>query len=407
MSNPGQLAAIEYEAESVFGEDVTTFATLRVPVINPVDPSAIVHSKIDSQRTQQYLQGGSQWIPTTKGGSFKTKMYLAGHGSTMVGSPALAAYETLLGFVTGNVAFSAAASTTLTGGTASVPVTTASGTFSAGGFCRIGARADARGGGQFYGITTHITTSLTLLNAMINAPTNGDVLYPVTQLYHSELPTSAGVTGLRFRFLTANLGYECHGCYPMSYTIAGLNPGEVPTIEVTWGVSWWRYTTATFPSSVATNAFNPGPIAAGSLHVQDVGTVTRNARTFRNFAIDVSLGIVPLPGPGGVDQFQSNVGARRTPSTFKASWVEDADTATTSPVLPGYGTGTTSKVVCWTGSTADGSALGFLMRSVCISNIPIQMIDTQLNRLKIDGYAYTGAVTTNDLTLTSFLIGLA
>jgi hypothetical protein len=196
----------------------------------------------------------------------------------------------------------------------------------------------------------------------------------------------------------------------MLATISGLGLGGLPQIEITWGVSWWRYSTATFPSAVSSsNAnYNPAPVnATGLLHVQDVGTVTRNARTFRDFTIDYKLGIEPLMGPGGVNANQVVVGARRTVDQIGVSWVEDADANTTSPVLPGYGTGTTSKVVCFTASTTAGSAVGILLRSVCITNIPLQMIDQNLNRLKISGMAYTGATTTNDLTLSAFVLGLA
>jgi hypothetical protein len=410
VSHPGALGSICYEQESTFGEDVDTATTHRVATIGPVDTSGLSHAKVDSMRTVQYRNAGTQWIRMADSGSFKTDIYLAGHGSTTAGSPTADAYETLLGFVFGNAALSASASTTLTGGTASVPTTTASGTFSAGGVAFIGAAGDGRGNGQMYGITTHVTTTLTLLNALAASPTNGDVLYPAMQLYPSESPTTTSITGLRFLINTANLAYMCHGCFPMSYSISGTGFGEVPRISVTWGVSWFETSTATFPSTVASsNAnYNPSPInSTGLLHVQDVGTVTRNARTHRNFALDVQIGIEPTMGPGGANAYQTIMGARRTVDKYKVSWTEDADAKTLTPVLEGYGTGTTSKVVAWTGSTAIGSRVGCLLRSVCISNIPVQRIDQNLNRLLIEGYGYTGATTTNDLTLSSFVWGMA
>ena len=205
MSNPGQLGSITYEAESGFAPDVTTFTTLRLPIIAPVDASGLVHNKLDSNRVVQYRNDGTAWILGTMGGSFKTKFYLPGHGSTTSGATSITALETLLGLVFGNAAVSSANGTTLTGGTATAPTTTASGTFSAGSLCFVGSLGDTRGGGQGYAISTHVTTTLTLLTALIGAPTNGDVLYSATTIYPSESPTSTTVTSLRFLLQTANL----------------------------------------------------------------------------------------------------------------------------------------------------------------------------------------------------------
>lgn len=402
MSNPGSLGSITYEAESSFGVDTTTFATLRLPIIGQVDASGLVHNKVDSARTVQYRNDGTAWILGTMGGSFKTKMYLAGHGSTTSGATTITALETLLGVVFGNAAVSASAGTTLTGGTASVPTTTASGTFSAGSLCFVGSQGDARGGAQGYAIATHVTTSLTLLTALIGAPTNGDVLYSATTIYPSESPTSTTVTSLRFLLQTANLQYECHGCFPTAVSISGLNPGELPTIEITWAVAWWRYSTATFPSVVATDTSNPGAVAGGTLQVNTVGTATNAPRTYRSFQIDYTLGMETLRGPGGVNQYQDIVGCRRTPDKIKVTWTEDADAATTSPVIPGYGTGTNKKHVMYTSSTGAGSRIAIYMPNVCPDTVAIQKVDSNLNRVTFTGMAYTGTTTTNDLTLSAF-----
>lgn len=419
MSNPSALSAIEYEAEGAgaFGEDVASFATHRLPIRGPVDASGLLHPKVDPERSQQTRQGGSPYVIMAQGGSFKTKLDLPGHGSTMVGSPTLDAIETIFGYVWGNVALSSAASTTLTGGTAAVPTTTASGTFSAGSMCRIGSVNDARGGGQFYGIATHVTTSLTLLNAMNAGATNGDVLYPVTCIYPAETVTSSAfapgvgagtVPGLRFRLLTGNLRYECHGCYPTSVSLTGLNVGERPTAEITWAVSWWRLTTGTFPSVVASNQYNPAPIAAGSLNVNTIGTTTINRRAARNFTVNYKLGIVPLPGPGGANIYQTVVGCRRTVDEIRVSWTEDADAATTTPVLEGYWLDGLPRHLEWSGSVTNGSAIGILMRSINICDArPVQKMDGGINRIMVTAEANTGATLTNDLTQTAFILGFS
>ncbi len=408
MSNPAALGSIEYEAESAWAEAVATFATHRIPLVAPVDCSGLTHAKVAPEAVQQRMQGGSQWILMTQGGSFKTKMDLAGHGATMVGSPTVDALETYLGIVFGNVAMSAAASsTTLSGGTATVPTTTASGTFSAGGLCRVGALGDGDGDGQMYAITTHVTTTLTLATGLRGAPVNGAVLYPVFQLYPPSSPTTATVTGTRFRLQTANTQYTCHGCWPMAVSISGLAPGGRPQIEVTWGVSRWGYSTGTFPSAVTSNRYNPAPVAAGSLHVNTVGTATRAEHVCRDFTLDYGLVCEPLKGPGGVGQYQDIVGAKRTSATIKVGFTLDAEAATTTPLLPGWGTGTTNRSMMYTCSTADASAVGVWLPNVRATTVPVQMADGAINRFRFDGEAHTTDTATNELTLAALVLGLA
>lgn len=407
MANPGALGAITYETEASFGVDTTTFSTLRLPITAPVDASGLVHNKIDSERVVQYRNDGTAWILGTMGGSFKTKFLLPGHGSSTSGSPTLSGLETLLGYVFGNVALSATASTTATAGTAASWTTAASGTFSAGSIMFGGSLADARGNGQAHVISTHSGTTMALLTASGGAPNNGDVVFPTAMIYPSEAPTSTTVTSLRMLLQTSNLMYECHGVYPTSVAISGLNAGELPTIEITWAVAWWRYSTSTFPSTVSTEAHNPGAVAAGSLFVNDVGTSTRATRTWRNFTVEYTLGMETLRGPGGVNAYQDIVGCRRTPDKIKVSWTEDADAATTTPVLPGYGTATTRKHMLYTSSTAAGSRLAMYFPNLAISNVAIQKVDQNLNRLTCEAMAYTGPTTTNDLTLSAFRMAFA
>ncbi len=409
MSNSSRLGAIEYMAESSFAETSTTFSTHRLPIIGEVDCSGLTWDKQDPQRTEQYLQGGSQHVLMGQGGSFRTKLDLCGHGVTTAGSPSLDAIETLFGYVFGNVALSASASQTLTGGTASVPTTSAASGFTAGSLCRVGALGDNAGNGQMYPIATQSSSNLNLLAALSGSPTNGDVLYPTATFYTFESPPANGINatvpGLRFRALTANLQYSMHGCFPTAMSLSGLNSAERPQAEITWQVARWAAVSATFPSAVTSNQYNPAPIAAGSLFVADVGTATRTTRTYRNFTVDFTLGMVPLMGPGGVGAYQTVVGCRRVPSSIKISWVEDADSVTASPVLQGYGTGTTSKHIMWTGSTTPGSAIGMYFPKVCFDNVPVQFNDGGINRMRISGMAYTGGTTTTDLTASAFRMG--
>lgn len=409
MSNASALGAICWEAESAWAEDVGTYATDRVAQLDSVDTSGLTWDVLAPNRVTQYRNDGTPYVKGVMGGTFRTKVYWTGHGSTMVGSPSIGAHENFIALAFGSAAdLSATSSTTLTGGTAAVPTTTASGTFDAGGLCRVGTLGDGDGDGQMYPITTHVTTSLTLRAALRGAPVNGAVLYPVVQLPVSESPTGGAITGTRFLLQTANLQYECHGCYPISAITTGLNPGEIPMLEITWGVSWWEYSTATFPTTQASVAlaFSPSPVAAGSLNVADVGTTTRTERTYRNLTLTHTLGVEPLMGPGGVNAYQKIIGARRIPDTIEIEWTEDADAATTTPVLPSFALGT-FKHVTLTASTADGSAFGFAMPKCCVTNIPTQKADGNINRLSIKLRAHTSTVTTNALTLSSIVYGMA
>ncbi len=406
MSNPSQLASIEYEAEASWGVDTTTFATHRIPVIGTVDCSGLTHAKVEADRVVQYRNDGTQDVLMTMGGSFTTKIDLAGHGATTAGTPTVDALETWLAIAIGNIS-NAPASTTASAGTATALTTAASATFTAGQMFRLGALGDTKGNGQFGCVSTHITTTLTSLTAFDGAPTSSDVVYGAYTIYPSEAPTTTTITGTRFRLMTANLRYECHGCYPTAVKFSGLSTGERPQIEITWGVSWWRYSTGTFPSTVTSNQYNPAPVAAGSLFVQDFGTATRAKRVCRNFNFDLTLGIEPLMGPGGVSQYQSCVGAVRTPDKAKVSWTEDADTNTTTPVLPGYGTATTYKHALYTLSTTAGSAVGFYFPRLAITNVAIQKADGNINRLMVEAKACTSTTTTSDLTLSHWRMGLA
>lgn len=407
MSNPALLGSITYEAESSWGENVTTFATHRLPILTAPDVSGLVHNKSTAEFTEQYRGAGHPPVLMTMGGSFTVELYLAGHGSTTSGSPSLDEVENFLGWVFGNVALSAASSTTVSSGTATSLTTAASGTFSAGGLCRVGSLGDGDGDGQFYGISTHSTITLSLLNGLRGTPANGAVVYPVAMLYESSAPTATSVTGRRFQILTANMQYNCHGCFPQAVAISNTGPGGAPRIAVTVGVSWWTDTAnVTFPSAVTSNRYVPAPVAAGSLHVNTVGTATRNELVCRNFEITWDPGVVPLTGSGGVNRYQDIVGAVRTPGSVGISFVVDSHAAGTT-TIPGWGRGTDCFTVVYTASATAGSALGFKFPKVYSNTVPVQINDNGINRLRFEGTAVCSDTLTSELTRARMVMGLA
>lgn len=395
MSYAGALGAVLYEAETSWGEDVTTFATHRIPLLDAIDVSGLRHDKIEPNRVVQLLQGGTLAIPGVMGGSFRTRVWATGHGSATTGATSADAMETFKAYVFGGILATAASGTTASGGTATALTTAASGTFhaGAGGIFRVGTLGDARGNGQAGVVSSHITTTLTSLVAIDAAPSGTDAVMPCVNLYTIEDATAAGatITGLRFLIMTANQKYECHGCYPMSVRFGGTNPGEVPFFDIEWGVSWWRYSTAgTFPSSVTSNQYTPAPNAAGSMFLNDVGTATRAKRTYRSLEVNITLGVQPIAGPGGTSVYQTIVGAKRVPSEITVRWTEDADaSATATPVLDGFFTGTTKKHMLVTLNPTNGASVTFYCPNMCIVGArPVQAVSDRINRFSIEAKAY-------------------
>lgn len=402
MANPGLLSEINWEIESVFAEDVDTVATQKAPIAAVVDVSGMLQKKIDVGYVHPYRNEGSEWTLGTFEPTFKVRIPMAGHGSTTAGAVSKTTTETFHGYQFGNSAVCAASGTTLTGGTANIPTTTASGTFSAGALAFIGALGDTDGEGQAYAIATHSGTNLTLLTDLQGAPQNGAVLYSGTMIYPSESPTSTTIQSLRMQLATANMQYLVHGCYPTAVAFTGFNPGDVPYVEYTFAGAWYEYKASTFPSSNSGDTSLPAATAAGSLFCNTVGTTTNARRTYRNLTIEYTLGVATLRGPGGVNAYQDIVGCRRTRDTCKWTWTEDADAATTTPTLPGFGTSTNKKHLLLTLSTADGSRNAFYSPRAIVSNVAAQRIDDDINRFTIECMTQTGLTSTNDLTLSHF-----
>ena len=403
------LGAICYAAESSWGEDVTTFG-IRLPIANQVDASGLEQSLIPTTRTVQLLNGGTFEAIGGMGGSFRTKHFLAGHGSTTSGATAATSLPTLLGYVFGGGPGSPAAGSTFTGGTATAPTTTASATFTAGQLCRGGSFGDAKGNGRFAAILSHITTTMTLLTAFDAAPTAAQVLYSAETIYASELPTST-ITSLRFLLQTANMEYEAHGCWPKSVSISLPVNGELPTIEIEWGVSWWRHSTATFPSALSVDNFTPAMSggATCSFFFQAYGTATAAYRTIRSLSVTYTMNNVPIVGPGGVNQFQTVTGCVRGPADIQLDWVEDATAATASPQSNTDFTATTaSHALLTTNCAAAGQAVGVYWPNLIPTGMNgVQFSDGNVNRVKRSYKARADETRATDLLASAMRIAFA
>jgi hypothetical protein len=408
--HPSHEFAIEVEAETNLGETTATFATLRLPHKGALDLT-LSQEKIDPEIATQYRNDGTKHIQGPMGGTLKTRTYLTGHGSSTAGGGlALSAYETFLGNVIGNATLSSTAGTTASGGTATALTTAAANGFGAGALFRLGVLGDGRGNGQAGMVVSHAANTLTSAIAFDAAPSGTDPVYSGANLYPSENPTTTSVTSYRMRVITANDKYELHGCVPVAYTITELNTGQAPVIEITWAIAWWkRVTTGTFPSVLATEPSLPAPVAAGSFFFNTVvagtPTATRNKLVVRDFKFETTMGMETQNGPGGFDPNQVMVSARRTEDKFKITFMVDAEANTASPAMDTawLQTGTTFHHACYNLNAVDGKGvtLYFPKLEVCGAR-PVQKIDSNVNRYEVTAYAYTGQVTTSDLTLSAF-----
>jgi hypothetical protein len=399
----------EYEAETNFGEDVDTTATYKLHLREPVDCSGMEQKKIPDNTVSVYRGEPGDWILGTFEPTFTTKLALPGHGSSTSGSVTISALETLLGLVFGNAVVTADGST-LTGGTANKPTTTDSGTLDDGDLCFIGALGDGDGEGQCYPVADHTTTTLTLLVDLQAAPANGAVRYGGTTIYPHSSATNTDYTGIRMAVRTANTQYLVHGCFPTAVALSGLNPGEVPMIDITWKGAWFEYKSATLGSAVSSDTHNPAVNAAGSLVVNPVGTTTNSSTTrriYRDLTIEIDLGTIECRGPGGYNKYQDIVGAKRGQDSCKVSWSEYAEATTTTPYLPGLGTGTSRLHAMLTLSTADGSRVAMYFPSLRVMNVPRQIDIGGLNGYRIECMAGVGPTTTSALTLSKWRLHFA
>lgn len=413
MSRSSANGAVEYAVETAstgWAEASAVFGS-RLAVLGEVDVSGLEHAKVDAQRTVQYVNDGTMPVRTTMGGTFKTDIWLPGHGSTTAGVVALEEHEDVLGYVVGNAA-STGTGTTASGSptVTSIPTAAANG-LTPGGIVFPGSLGDAGGDGQAAVVATHAGSVLALLTALGAAPAAAAVIASSVMIHPTESPTAAALAlrSMRLRALSANQHYSMHGCWPQQLTLSGFNPGEIPRASVTWGVSRWSAAAATFPSAVAVDAFNPAPSAGGSLFVQARGTATRQTYKCRSFELNVDLGIKPVKGPGGVDGSQDTIGAVRGPQVVTVTFTVDAEDATATPTWGGRWDSDSQfyHLLFNANGAATGKRVAIYLPNCCIvDRKPVQMSADGVNRERITMRAYTGPTATSELTLSAWRLAL-
>jgi hypothetical protein len=364
MSRTPEAGAVLYNTEATWAEVSTTYGT-RLQTVGPIDVTKLTRQKLIPNNTTQLRNEITPGVNGVFGGEFDVEFKLTGHGSTTAGVITLSALETLLGIVVGNVAASrtAGGSTATAGGTVSSINTAAVNGYNPGSILRCGSIADGRGNGQPAVVSSHGTSIIALLTAIDAALNNGDILYNPAMIYPTENPTaSAAVTPTRWRFISANMQYDCRGCYPKSWTKSGLGPSGEPTIKITFGVSvWFETASGTLPDVTSVQTFAHAPVSAGSFFFGAYGSTTRDATTklnIRDFNITHKIGIVERKGHYGNYAGQVVTGCARTRDEITGDFTIDAPDATAASALLANWSANSPYHMLYGWSAADGSAGG-------------------------------------------------
>lgn len=408
-----QLNWLSMVTESAWGEASTsTSSQVVIPHNGRIDLASISQAMIQSARAKQYKNE----VPTNIPGpfadaSFTFQMYIVGHGTTTSGATTATAFENTMAWILGGGNVSAASGTTINGvGTVTALTTTASGTFDPGSLFRVGVKNDGRADGQWGVVDSHTLTTLTSETAFAVAPTSGtpDVVFSAYTAYTQE--TTCATTSKRFFIKSADTQWCLHGCFVKGIALSGYNPGELPMIEVTIGVSWAEPISATFPDTTAMDwTIAPVPVGAGGIFLQTYGTTTRQIVNCRNLAINYTVGVTPLMGHATVSPYQTITGASRVPDQISVSVTLDAEGASANPTWWAAWLTNARWHLLASLSTAAGSAVACYFPNLAFTgNRPTQVDSDGLNRVVVNFQAGADtAETTDELSLSAMRWGFA
>lgn len=415
MSRFAKLGAILFDVEASWGVISTSF-TKRAAIIGQVDCAGLEQAKLDPDFVTMYRNDGNRYIPGPKGGTFKTKHYLSGHGLSQLTSGAITVndHETLIGRVLGNVLVTGTTGTTFAAGWTKTTGNVAAGgsgvyTAGAGGIVWTGTKGDGRADGQANVIASQAALVTTFLVEMAAIPNAGDIFWTGVNMFPSEDVSHAGAAVISTRFLlqTANQIYRCYGCFPRAFVIDGTDPNKLATIEITWEVSYWTESDGAggeaFPTAVAVVQDRPTTNSTGSLFFNQVGVATRDATSlidYRTLRISCELGVEALEGPGGASQQQRYVGATRTRDVWTVEWSENSGVASLTPARAAQWNAELDYHCLITLGTTPGKRVAFYFpRMYFVDGYPVQMEEQSINRIKVKLMAGAGPVTTGPLPL--------
>lgn len=412
-----KLQQVSYVAESTWAEASTDMTSAQIiPHSAMFDLGGLRRAMIESTRVVTYKDERPKNIPGAwTGASFVLEVEMTGHGSTTSGSTSAVAVENLIAWAMGGGASggtataSASSGTTCSAtGTAVALTTTASATFTAGYMFRTGAANDARGNGQWNNVASHATTTLTGMVAYDAAPINADVVYSAVNMYTAS--NTCAVASKRFRLLTADMQVVCHGCFPMSYTLTGYNPGEILKMAITVGVSWIEPVSGSFPdtSSTAAWTFNPTPVAGGSIVLTSYGATTRTILDCRSLNIAPTIATQPIVGYNGANGYQTVVGASRTPDQWAVTAIVGAAGSSATPTYYDlWAANTTMHMICSL-RIGTGAAVGVYLRKLQWAGPqPLQTSHNGLNCVELNFVASSDPAGASEPTRAAVVMGFA
>jgi hypothetical protein len=275
----------------------------------------------------------------------------------------------------------------------------------------VGAKGDGRNDGQWVAVGAPASTNINPLTALAAAPNAADVIYCSRLIHGSQAAgTYETLQSIRLRLQTAQQNYLCHGCFPTAVEFT-MNPGEIPTVKVTYSVAWWESVSGTLPSSTSVDDFTSAPAAGGSMVLQAVGTVTRTTVVARSFSFSVGLNNMAEIGTGGYDEHQLVVGCNRGPTTLGVEMVIDSEAAGTDTYGDLFDVAEYSRVnrqMLYSLSVGDGRAVALYCPNMAMIEKPVQMDDGGVlrKRLKFEPQA-GGATTDSALQQSPWRLGLA
>lgn len=373
-SKPSNLQAVSYGDEASWGEASPTI-DVRLQHIQAVDVAGLTPEMIDGSFVDQYAGGGYAVFPGPRGGSFSITLDLTGHGTDPAsGTLTPTALFTLLSYVFGG-SYSAGGGGVCDGeGTATTFTSAATGSDYSGWL--IGALGDGRGGSQFH-FTTNSGGDHTASIALEDTPDNNDVQRAALQVYPLSLPSGlVAATGLAFRLQTANIQYECHGCFCTGISLSGLNARERPQITLTFTTSWWEVVNETFPSATAVSVEDAAVVMNGSLTLTPASGSTRAAYNIRSFGITINTMMLPQESASASNQYQVITGAIHGGMDADIEIAVDAPASGTTTHRDNFGTN--MKMMATFNSTP-GKALGIYVPNMVWMEHPRQESIGNLN----------------------------
>lgn len=407
-SKSSALGALSYATETNFGETTTTTGTRLRPIGAISCDVQQMGQKVDILR--QRPNEGVPYVRMPMGGSISFTLYITGLGASTLSTAPASALATFLGTVFGATAASHSAALTFSAGDATDPIGTSLSTVTPGSVIRCGVKADTRNDGQFVAVGASATTHLNPLTALGASPSNGDALYCSRMVHGSQTAgTYETLTSHRFLVQYAQQQYLAHGCYPTSAEFA-IDVGGIPSIKLTFAVSWWETRSATFPSATSVQDFGAAPVAGGSMFLAAVGTATRTTVVARSVSMSVGLNNMGEKGVGGYSEFQDVVGCSRGPATLGMEMVIDSETAGTDTYGALFNVSENSRTnfhALYTMSVGDGRSVAMYWPNLAAIEMPIQFDDGGVLRKRLKFEPQCGTVTTSDLTLSPWRLAMS